>query len=98
MTTLNGRPGNTPRPQTPPACLDSAAGATRQKSKAPDTSRIIKAGYSVPEFCYGAGIGRSKAYELMTAGLIRFVTVGRRRIITDSPADFLARLAGNGEG
>ncbi len=34
----------------------------------------------------------------MTAGLIRFVTVGRRRIITDSPADFLARLAGNGEG
>lgn len=98
MTTLNGRPGNTPRPQTPPACLDSAAGATRQKSKSTDTSRITKAGYSVPEFCYGAGIGRSKAYELMTAGLIRFVTVGRRRIITDSPADFLARLAGNGEG
>lgn len=83
-------------PATPLACLNS--GAARQKGKAIDPSRIAKAGYSVPEFCYGAGIGRSKAYELMGNGLIRFVTVGRRRIITDSPADFLARLAGNVEG
>ncbi|MCW2246217.1 hypothetical protein M2352_001808 [Azospirillum fermentarium] len=98
MTTLNGRPGNTPRPQTFPACLDSTDSHPRQRGKAIDPSRVAKAGYSVPEFCYGAGIGRSKAYELMGDGLIRFVTVGRRRIITDSPADFLARLAGNVEG
>ncbi len=98
MTDLNGRPGKAPRPQTPPACLDSAAGAMRQKSKAADTSRITKAGYSVPEFCFGAGIGRTKAYELMSNGVIRFVTVGRRRIITTAPADFLAGLAGNAEG
>lgn len=69
-----------------------------QPGKAPEPLRIEKAGYSVPEFCYGAGIGRSKAYELMGDGLIRFVTVGRRRIITDSPADFLARVASNTGG
>ncbi|AWJ87618.1 ethanolamine utilization protein EutA (plasmid) [Azospirillum sp. TSH58] len=57
---------------------------------------MTKAGFSVPEFCHGVGIGRSKVYELMTAGAIRFVTIGRRRIITDSPAEFLARVADAG--
>lgn len=34
-----------------------------------------------------------RACGVMGAGTFRFVTVGRRRIITDSPADFLACLA-----
>lgn len=96
MTTLNGRPGKPPRPQTPPPCPASAEATTHQK--AADLGRIVKAGWSVPEFCFGAGIGRSKAYEMMNAGLVSFVIIGRRRIITTSPADFLARAAGKVEG
>lgn len=73
------------------------------KRAAPATSNpclsqtVQKAGFSVTEFCFGAGIGRSKAYDLMKENRIRFVTVGRRRIITTSPADFLAGLAGHTE-
>lgn len=70
-------------PATPKPCLSQT---------------VQKAGFSVTEFCFGAGIGRSKAYDLMKENRIRFVTVGRRRIITTSPADFLAGLAGHTEG
>lgn len=96
MTALNSRPGKALRPQTPPAC--PAPAEITPRHKAADLGHIPKAGYSVPEFCYGAGIGRSKVYELMNAGLVSFVTVGRRRIITTAPADFLARLAAKADG
>lgn len=79
MADLNSRPGDA-RPQTPKPCLSQT---------------VQKAGFSVSEFCFGAGIGRSKAYDLMKEKRISFVTVGRRRIITTSPADFLAGMAGN---
>ncbi len=79
MTEQNGRPVSH-RSQTPKSCLSPT---------------VQKAGFSVSEFCFGAGIGRSKAYDLMKERQIAFVTVGRRRIITTSPADFLAALAGN---
>ncbi len=80
------------------SCGDAATIDRAQTDRTPrkPTTQVAKAGYSVPEFCYGTGIGRSKAYELMGDGLIRFVTVGRRRIITDSPAEFLARVADAG--
>lgn len=69
-------------PATPKSCLSQT---------------VHKAGFSVSEFCFGAGIGRSKVYDLMKEGQVAFVTVGRRRIITTPPADFLAALAGNAE-
>lgn len=54
---------------------------------------VPKAGYSVSEFCNAVSIGRSKLYELMGEGKVQSVTLGRRRIITESPTDFLTRLA-----
>ena len=55
--------------------------------------QVQKVGLAIPEFCYATGLGRSKVYECMKEGLIRYVKAGRRTIIIDSPADFLARLA-----
>ena len=54
---------------------------------------IPKTGHSVPEFCHSTSIGRSKLYEFMKLGLVKYVKAGRRTIITDDPADFLARLS-----
>lgn len=59
-------------------------------------SHVTKAGYSIPEFGTATGLGRSSLYKYMGDGLIKFVKAGRRTIITDQPADFLARLAGKG--
>lgn len=42
--------------------------------------------HTVPEVCEATGLGRSLVYELITAGRIESVTVGRRRLV---PADAL---------
>jgi hypothetical protein len=91
MTALNERPGRTPRLQTPPVCLDHAEPLVSNPS-APQ--RVHKVGYTVNEWCHAAGLGRSKLYEMIADGAVQSVTVGRRRIITTTPADFLAALAG----
>jgi hypothetical protein len=49
-----------------------------------------KAGWSVTDWCNDAGFGRSKAYEEMKTGAIKYVKVGARTIITTKPADYLA--------
>ena len=51
-----------------------------------------KAGWRVPEWARDAGISRSYTYELLQAGRIKSVKVGAARVITTSPADFLAKL------
>lgn len=55
---------------------------------------VQKVGYTVNEWCHAAGLGRSKLYEMIADGTVQSVTVGRRRIITTTPADFLAALSG----
>ena len=46
----------------------------------------------VPAFMAAAGIGRSKVYELIGAGEIQSVLVGRRRlVIVQSYGDYLER-------
>lgn len=51
-----------------------------------------RAGYTIPEWCRLTGLGRTKAYQLMAAGEIEAVSVGRRRIIVTQPVDFLRRF------
>jgi excisionase family DNA binding protein len=47
-------------------------------------------------FFRAAGIGRTKVYELIAAGEIKSVTVGKKRlIVVQSYLDFLARQAEN---
>ena len=47
---------------------------------------------TIPEFLKSSGVGRSKTYELIEAGEIKSVLVGRRRlIVVQSYLDYLAR-------
>lgn len=47
----------------------------------------------VQEACERTGIGRSKLYQLMTAGEIKSVKVGKRRLIPEEDLQgFVARL------
>lgn len=48
--------------------------------------RVTKIMYTIPEAAEATGIGKTKLYELMGAGQIESVTVGRSRYI---PADAL---------
>jgi excisionase family DNA binding protein len=55
-----------------------------QQTSQPDVRPVL---HSVPEAAGALGIGRSLLYELLAAGEIASVSIGRRRLI---PADALA--------
>ncbi|AVH21179.1 helix-turn-helix transcriptional regulator [Nocardia cyriacigeorgica] len=49
--------------------------------------------HRIPEACGRLGIGRSYLYELMGAGRIRSVKVGRRRLVPESAIrEFIEQL------
>lgn len=52
-----------------------------------------KAGWRVNEWAAAAGVSRSTTYELIDERRITSVKLGAARIITTSPAAFLASLA-----
>jgi hypothetical protein len=54
---------------------------------------IQKVGWPPREWCHGSGLGMTKLYELKNAGKVTFVKVGKRTLITTSPAEFLAACA-----
>jgi hypothetical protein len=54
------------------------------------------AGWSVADWSRATSIGRTKIFELLKLQKIDSVCFGRRRIITTSPAEFLASLASEG--
>jgi excisionase family DNA binding protein len=58
-----------------------------------DPTKSTKAGWATDEWCKDTGVGRSTSYELESAGKIKAVRVGKKRIIITPPAAFLASLA-----
>lgn len=50
-------------------------------------------GWSVESWSRAVGICRAHTYKLLSAGQIRSVSLGKRRLIIDQPTDWLARLA-----
>lgn len=50
---------------------------------------LSKVLYTVPEICEATGLGRSLVYELLAAGRIESVHVGRRRLV---PAEAVERF------
>jgi len=60
----------------------------------PDT-RLEPLAVDIAEACRLTGLGRSKLYQLMSAGEIPSVKIGKRRVVpVDSLRQWLARLAG----
>jgi hypothetical protein len=49
-----------------------------------------KAGWRVNEWARDAGLGRSTVYDLLNTGALASVKVGKARVITTAPTDFLA--------
>lgn len=45
---------------------------------------------SIPEAANALGVGRSKLYELIAAGRLETVTIGRRRLVRSSSIHALA--------
>jgi hypothetical protein len=56
------------------------------------TTSRSKAGWRIPQWQNDSGLSRSTVYNLLTAKAIESVKVGKCRIITTSPADYLASL------
>ena len=48
--------------------------------------------YDIEPWRAAVGIGRSTVYRLMDEGRIDYVNIGRRRLITISPQDFINSL------
>lgn len=64
----------------------------RKKKRARKRKAVPAAGYRPAEWSESVGISRQKFYNLEAPP--KSVKVGRMRIITESPADWLARAGG----
>ncbi len=56
-------------------------------------TNATKAGWSVEEFVNATSICRTNVFSFIKSGQIKSVNVGRRRVITTPPGEFLASLA-----
>ena len=66
----------------------------RNRLKDADTSQA-KVGWRVSEWADAVGLCRATVYNrLLAAGAIESVKIGAARVITTSPAEFLASLRG----
>lgn len=63
----------------------------------PIADRVISA--PINEFCLLSGLGRTKVYELLDAGELRSIHVGKRRLVLiDSYRELIKRLEAAGQG
>jgi hypothetical protein len=51
-----------------------------------------KAGWEIPEWCAGAGMARPTYYTLPAEARPAMVNIGRKVVITESPAAWLERV------
>jgi excisionase family DNA binding protein len=62
----------------------------------PIADRVISA--SINEFCVLSGLGRTKVYELLDAGELRSIHVGKRRLVLiDSYRELIKRQEAAGQ-
>jgi predicted DNA-binding transcriptional regulator AlpA len=65
----------------------------RHQPRAADVTDNAKKLLTLPDFCQRYGVGRTRAYDLMRAGAVTAVKVGRStRITTESAERWLANL------
>ena len=53
-----------------------------------------KCGWRIGEWCRDTGLGKTTVFALIAEGSVDSVKVGKARIITTAPGDFLAQRAG----
>jgi hypothetical protein len=61
--------------------------------KAIKSAAVEKAGWTVDQWKYATGLGHTTVYDLLKTGRIKSSKIGKRRIITTSPKEFLASEA-----
>jgi excisionase family DNA binding protein len=60
----------------------------KQKPKpTPDFCDELPLAYSIHNFCKAIGLGRTKVYELIAAGQLRPLKIGKRTLITRTAAE-----------
>jgi hypothetical protein len=87
MPARSSTPTDSPQ-AVPPAARTPTPLQTRKKAQA-----LARAGSSVNQFCDAVGYCRATLYNLPSELRPFSVKIGRRRIIIEQPADYLARLA-----
>jgi hypothetical protein len=60
--------------------------------------QATKAGWRIPEWCAATGVCRTVTYQEIAADKVKSVKRGSSRIITTSPAEYLASLAEEAAG
>jgi hypothetical protein len=58
------------------------------------TATTGKAGWRVKEWAADVGVSRAYVYKLLSRDALHSVKLGKSRIITTRPADYLASLGG----
>jgi excisionase family DNA binding protein len=64
-----------------------------ERQRREQQSMAAKAGWRINEWCRAVGVSRSFTYELIAERKIKSVALGKARIITTSPIEFLSILA-----
>jgi len=59
----------------------------------PDVATTDRAGWSIPSYCAACDFSRASFYNLPPELRPRSIKLGKRRIIIEPPAEYLARLA-----
>jgi hypothetical protein len=83
-----------PEPERAPPPKSRGRAVGWRKPPLKPRSNSSGCGYSISRWCQDADISRTRLYALWTAACgPRSVRVGGRRLISESPAQFLERLA-----
>lgn len=73
--------------------VSSEVRGTKRRVRQPQAPVPLLA-LSIAQFCKQFGLSRTTAYKLMTRGKLRFVCIGRRRVIPVEAAEALLRPEG----
>ena len=62
-----------------------------------ESTKAARAGWSIPVWCEACDFSRATYYNLPQSRRPRSIKIGKRHIVIEPPAEFLARLAAEQE-
>jgi excisionase family DNA binding protein len=54
-----------------------------------NSTSIDRAAWRIADWCAATGLGRTTVFDLISAGRIKSIKIGARRLITTSPNEFI---------